>query len=119
MQLSEAKPQRGLSRDLLKMLSLRRQKFPLEVSPGDQPERSGLWSTRSALFPGGGRSPVKAYARLQIKHCLFSVEKDHWGDLQALAKSTAPVQSKDTQSTQLKPAEGALKPSIAKEAPRD
>lgn len=37
MQISEAKLQRGLSWDLLKMLSLWRQKFPLEISPGDQP----------------------------------------------------------------------------------
>lgn len=54
-----------------------------------------------------------------LKHCLFSVEKDHWGDLQALAKSTVPVQSKDAQSAPLKSAEDARKPSLAKEAPRD
>lgn len=64
-------------------------------------------------------SHTKVYTKLQIKHCLFSVEKNRWGDLQALAKSAAPIQSKRTESTHLKPAEGALQPLVEKEAPRD
>lgn len=66
-----------------------------EISLGNLPWGLARGCSGSGLFffpgeEGGGVSHVKGYARLQIKQCLFSAEKDHGEDLQALAKKHSP-----------------------------
>lgn len=53
-----------------------------EISLEDQP--GGVQALASLLLEkeGGGISYAKV-CKFQMKHCLFSVEKDHWGDVQA------------------------------------